>query len=122
MNIDKLKRSLERSENFLDIVRKIENRACTKEDFEYLQSIAGTLQKEMMRRGHGKVIYKRAFGLGIFQNYQIILNFPVLLATNGLEDEAFDLIPTVKQVLLAYIQEVKDLIENPEALKNLQLK
>ncbi len=69
-----------------------------------------------MKLGHGIIYYRRPWGIEIFQNYQIIANFPIMLMTRGLKDEAKGLIPTVKQTLLAYIQEVKELIENPKDL------
>lgn len=116
MNIKSLEKSLERAKGYLDIIRKIEAKECTTSEFESIQANASTLQKEMMKIGHGKIYFRRPFGLGTFPNFQIIANFPTLLATHGLEDEAIVLIPTVKQALLSYIQEVKELIENPEVL------
>ncbi len=117
MNLKNLKKSLERAEIYLNIVRKIENREATKEEFEYIQANAGILQKEMQKLGHGTIYYRRPCGIEVFHNYQIIANFPFMLVTHGLKDEAIELIPTVKQILLIYLQEVEELIENPEDLK-----
>lgn len=117
MKIKNLEKSLERAEKFLIIVRKIKNRECTNEEFEYIQANAGILQKEMQKLGHGIIYLRRPFGLGIFPNYQIIANFPTMISTRGLADEGIGLIPTVTQTLLGYIQEIKELIENPEDLK-----
>jgi len=119
MELKNLNKSLERAEKYLNIVRKIETREYTNKEFEYIQENAGILQKEMMRRGHGIIYLRRPFGLGIFPNYQIIANFPTMFATRGLIDEAIDLMPMVKQTLLGYIQEIKDLIENPEDLEKI---
>lgn len=117
MNLQNLKRSLRRAEKYLNIVKKIESREATNEEFEYIQANAGILQKEMQKLGHGMMFLRRPFNLGIFPNYQIIANFPIMISTRGLVDEGIDLIPTVKQALLGYIQEVKELVENPEDLK-----
>ena len=122
MNLQNLKRSLERAEAYLFIVKKIENRKVTEEEFEYIQANAGILQKEMQKLGHGTIFLRRAYNSGIFPNYQIIVNFPILISTRGLVDEGFDLIPTVKQALLSYIQEVKELIDNPEDLRKIMAK
>lgn len=117
MNLQNLKRSLERAEKYLTLVRKFENEGFTREELEYIQANSNVLQKEMMRLGHGIIYYRRPFGIGVFPDYQIIANFPIMLSTRGLIDEAIILIPTVRQTLLAYIQEVKEIIENPEDLK-----
>ncbi|MFX0059749.1 MAG: hypothetical protein ACFE75_04555 [Candidatus Hodarchaeota archaeon] len=117
MNINALKRNLERAEKYLNIVRRIKSGECTIEEFENIQANAGILQKEMQRLGHGNIYYRRPFGMGIFPNYPIIANFPIMLVTRGLRDEAYNLIPAVEQTLLTYIHEIKELIENPEELK-----
>ena len=117
MNIESLKRSLERAEKYLTLVKMFKNEGFTEEEFEYVQANSNLLQKEMMRLGHGTIFYRRPFGIGVFDKYQIIANFPILLGTRGLMDEAINLIPSVIQTLLAYIQEVKELIENPEDLE-----
>lgn len=117
MNLQNLKRSLRRAEKYLNIVKKIKSREATNEEFEYLQANAGILQKEMQKLGHGIIFLRRAFNLGIFPNYQIIANFPIMISTRGLVDEGVGLIPTVKQALLSYIQEAKELVENPEDLR-----
>jgi len=117
MNLQNLKRSLRRAEKYLNIVKKIESREDTEEEFEYIQANAGILQKEMQKLGHGIIFLRRPFNLGIFPNYQIIANFPIMISTRGLVDEGVGLIPTVKQTLLSYIQEAKELVENPEDLR-----
>ena len=119
MNLKNLKRSLERAEVYLSIVRKIENGAYTNEELEYIQTNAGILQKEMQKLGHGIIFLKAPFNLGIFPNYPIIVNFPTMIATRKLEREGLSLIPTVKQTLLGYIQEIKEIKENPEDLKKI---
>ncbi len=114
MNLKNLERSLERAEAYLIIVRKVENRVYSNKELEYIQANAGILQKEMQKLGHGTIFLRRPYNSGIFPNYQIIANFPVMISTRGLANEGFDLIPTVKQALLSYMQEVKELIDNPE--------
>ncbi len=117
MNIKNLEKSLKRAEKYLTLVRKCKNEGFTVEEFEDIQANSNVLQKEMMRLGHGLIYYRRPFGIGVFNNYQIIANFPIMLSTRGLRDEAIILIPTVIQTLLAYIQEIKEIIENPEDLE-----
>ncbi len=114
MNLKNLKKGLERAERYLIIVRKFQIKDATNEEFEYLQASAGILQKEMQKLGHGIIFLRRPFNLGIFPNFQIIANFPIMISTRGLVDEGYGMIPTVKQALLSYIQEVKELLENPE--------
>jgi len=122
MDIKNLEKSLERAEKYLALVRKCKNEGFTTEEFEYIQANASLLQKEMIRLGHGTIFYRRPFGIGVFNNYQIIVNFPIMLSTRGLRDEAIILIPTVIQTLLAYIQELKEIIENPEDLEKAMVK
>ena len=52
MDLKNFKRSLERAEGYLSIVRKIEIGECTNNEFEYIQANANTLQKEM------RLVYK----------------------------------------------------------------
>ncbi|MFX1567217.1 MAG: hypothetical protein ACFFCV_02485 [Promethearchaeota archaeon] len=117
MNIKSLEKSLERAEKYLTLVRNCKKDGFTTEEFEYIQANASILQKEMMRLGYGTIFYRRPFSGVILNNYQIIFNFPIMLSTRGLRDEAITLIPTVIQILLAYIQEIKEIIENPEELE-----
>ncbi len=76
-----LKESLERAEIYLSIVRKIKKGVRTSEELEYIQANAGILQKEMQKLGHGIIFLKAPFDLGIFPNYPIIANFPIIVAT-----------------------------------------
>ncbi len=119
MNLKNLKESQERAELYLSIVRKIKEGEYTSEELEYIQTNAGILQKEMQELGHGIIFLKAPFDLGTFPNYPIIANFPIMIATRKLEKEGLSLLPTVKQTLLGYIQEIKELEKNPEGLNEI---
>ncbi len=112
MNLKNLKRSLERAEVYLGIVRKIENGVFTIEELEYIQANAGILQKEMQKLGHGIIFLKAPFNLGIFPNYPIIANFPTMIATRKLEREGLSLIPTYLSLIPTYCKANIIRIEN----------
>lgn len=115
---DKLKKRLERAFRYLEIVDKIRTQGqYAQSELNWIQANSKLLQKEMQKLDYGIIFYRRPFGLGIFPRYQIIANFPVMLQTRGLTDEAVDLIPTVIQELQGYIQELKENVELPEKMK-----
>ena len=116
VEIVKLEESLERARNFLDNLKKIEIKLYSDVDFEYCQENARLLQKDMNKRGCGTIYYSKPLSSEEVYNFEIISKFPVMWKTPELQDEAISLIPTLKQRLLIYIQDIKELIENPEKI------
>jgi len=119
MKENDLKKSLSRARKYLEIIEKLINVGeFPKIDLDWLESNCSLLQQEAQKLGHGIIGYKLSYGRGYIPKYQLFANFLVLLQQD--KDDAYHLIPVVKQALHSYIQTLSETLEDPTKITNLR--
>lgn len=115
MKENDLKKSLSRARKYLELIEKLISRGeFSKIDLDWLESNCSLLQQEAQKLGHGIIGYKLSYERGYIPRYQLFANFPVLLQQD--QDDAYHLIPVVKQALHSYIQTLSETLEDPTKL------
>ncbi len=124
VKIEKLKNNLEKTKlmaiQYLEIVNRLKkNRQISNEDSNYISSNSGILQLKVMKLKPelGVIYYQNSFNSDKNPNYQVIINFPILLSDKKTVDEAVSLIPAIESALSTYIIIVDDAMKNTETLK-----
>ncbi len=124
VKIEELKNNLEKtqlmSRQYLEIVNRFKiNKQISADDYNFLTSNSGILQLKVMKLKPqlGRIHYKRPFDLGVFPDYEVINNFPILLSNRRLIDEAISLIPAIEGALSTYNNLVDEIIKDNKKLK-----
>ena len=130
-----LKKYQDLAKNYLDIIRKIDQRTSKKgildfpefmtvdklklsqEEFEFIEANSYIIQEHCNKFGLGYGSYRRPFGLGDYPYYEFILNFPILYKSSVTRDEAIALISIIKSSLSTFIQKVEELLNDEKKLK-----
>lgn len=121
----KLRKSLERAEKYLEIVRRINQ---TKEligsEIAWLYANSSLLQNEVEKFGFGVIMFREAFTMRVIPNLPLLTNFPIMLQQDRrktISKDALALIPSLFQTLLGYMQTITEILENPDELKKIEL-
>jgi len=124
VKIEELKNNLEKTQlmarKYLEIVERFKNnKQISADDYNYIASKSGILQLKVMilKPEIGRVHYKRPFDLGVFPNFEVINNFPILLSNRRLIDEAISIIPAIEGALSTYNNMVDEIIKDNKKLK-----
>ena len=112
---NKIKKYKQIAEEYLEIIKKIDKKQINANDFEFLEMNSGILQIELNSFGLGQGRFKRPYGLGTYDDFQFIANFPVLFK-NQL-DEALTLLSGIKSIISTYIHINEDLVNDNQKLK-----
>jgi len=133
---NELKKYQGMAQNFLEILRRLEQRTpsrgildlppsmmgesmkLTKEEFEFIETNSYILQEQCNKFGLGVGSLKEAFGMGYHQRFEFIANFPIRYKDRINRDDALAFLSIVKTALSTYIHKVNELLNSSDKLKN----